>query len=169
MFVDRLEGFQQALQIDPLNNSIHLYLAAAYRQSVRLDLASRSYRDAIRIAPESPRSWYGWGRCALMADRPDSAAWAFRRSLELLPGSPDGWSGLGEALWAIEDPAGAAAAFDSSLSRGGEPRWTHGVLAWLYGEALGDPGRARPYLEVYSRMSGLTIDQARERLPRLDR
>src|SRR5690606_27546900 len=124
-FEESIAAFREAIEVDPGNYSLHLFLAGAYRQAGYPDLADQAYREAARLSPQSPRVWFGWGRAKLAAGAADSASWAFRRSIELLPGSPDGWSALGESEFAAGRAEQAIAAFDSALVRGGDARSIH--------------------------------------------
>jgi hypothetical protein len=162
---DAIRAFEQAIEIDPGNYSLHLYLAAAHRQAGEAAKADRAYRQAAHLSPSSPRVWYGWGRAKLASGAADSASWAFRNSIDLLPGSPDGWSALGESEFAAGRPEQAAAAFDSALARGADPRWTHGWLTRIYRDGLRDPLQTRKHLERYASLSGMAPDEAARSLP----
>ena len=164
-FEEAIAAFQQAIAVDPGNYSLYLFLAGAYRQAGKLDLADDAYREAVRLSPHSPRVWYGWGRAKLSAGAPDSASWAFRKSIELLPGSPDGWSALGESEFAAGRASQAVAAFDSAMARGGDPRSIHGWMARVYRDGLRDPGQAQKHLERYAALLGVTPDEASRALP----
>lgn len=164
-FEDAIDAFQGALRIDPLNNSIHLYLAGAYRQAGRYQEASGAYRGAIEIAPGSPRAWLGWGRALLAAGHADSAVAAFEQAISLLPTSPDHWVALGEAEYRRGRFREAAAALDSSLVRGGTTAWAHGLLARIYLEHLERPELGARHLESYARGAGIDPEAARGRLP----
>ncbi len=159
-------AFRQALQIDPLNNSLLLNLANALRFGGRPRDASYAYREALRIQPASPRTWKQWGDALLAAGEADSAAWAFRRAAELLPRSPDPWEGLGDALRQRRQAREAAAAYDSALARGGDEIRLHRRLAVLYGEQLGQPAKAIEHLDAYARLLGVSREEAARRLPR---
>jgi cytochrome c-type biogenesis protein CcmH/NrfG len=164
-FEESIAAFRQAIEVDPGNYSLYLFLAGAYRQAGRPDLADDAYREAARLSPHSPRVWYGWGRAKLSAGAPDSASWAFRKSIELLPGSPDGWSALGESEFAAGRASEAVAAFDSAMARGGDPRSIHGWMARVYRDGLRDPGQAQKHLERYAELLGVTPDEASSALP----
>lgn len=164
-FEESIAAFRQAIEVDPGNYSLYLFLAGAYRQAGQPDLADDAYREAARLSPHSPRVWYGWGRAKLSAGAPDSASWAFRKSIELLPGSPDGWSALGESEFAAGRASQAIAAFDSAMARGGDPRSIHGWMARVYRDGLRDPGQAQKHLERYAALLGVTPDEASRGLP----
>jgi tetratricopeptide (TPR) repeat protein len=164
-YEEAIAAFQQAIEVDPGNYSLRLFLAAAYRQAGQPELADREYREAARLSPASPRVWYGWGRAKLAAGAADSASWAFRKSIELLPGSPDGWGGLGESEFAAGRPKEAIAAFDSALARGADPAWSHGWMARVYRDGLRDPGQAQSHLDRYAAFLGMTPDEASRALP----
>lgn len=158
-------AFRTALQVDPLNNSMHLYLAGALRQAGRRDEAVASYRRALAIEPRSPRAWFGMGQAWMEAGRPDSAAQAFRASLDLLPSAPEAWLGLGECEGRAGRYASAAAALDSALARGADPVRTNGLLARLYLDHLASPSDAMRHLERFAALKGISASEARARLP----
>jgi tetratricopeptide (TPR) repeat protein len=159
-------AFRAALSVDPLNNSLHLYLAGALRQAGRPREAGRSYREALRIEPRSPRAWFGWGEALLADGRPDSAEWAFEHSTALLPGAQEGWLRLGSARWRAGRTEEAAAALERALSEGAASAWAHGALARLYAEDGPEAApRARAHLEAYARLLGTSPEDARGRLP----
>lgn len=166
-YEEAIGALQEALRVDPLNNSLHLYLAGALRQAGRPDEACRAYRQAIRIEPHSPRAFFGLGQAHLAAERPDSAAIAFREALRLLPHAPDSWSALGDAEARSGRWREAAAAYDSALANGADPSRTHGLLARLYLEPLRDRERARGHLLDFARQAGIDSSAARARLPEL--
>ncbi|MFN8549175.1 MAG: sulfatase-like hydrolase/transferase [Candidatus Eisenbacteria bacterium] len=163
-YAEAATAFQEALQVDPLNNSTYLFLAAALRQSNQLDAAGRAYRGALKLEPASPRAWYGWGQALLEAEKADSAAWAFHAAIALLPRAPEQWSALGEAEWNRGRPLDAFAAFDSALTLGGDDPRTRGLLARLYLEA-NQPTQAQPLLKAYGFALGTTPEEAAKRLP----
>jgi len=166
-FEEAIEALEQALRVDPLNNSLYLYMANALRGAGRTVEAGRAYREALRIQPHSPRAWYGWGQALLQADSPDSAVWAFEESIDLLPASPDPWMGRAGARWLQGRYAEAAADFDSALACGGDPILLHGLLAKLFREELSRPVEAERHLAVYARLRKMSVAEAAKRLPTL--
>ncbi len=164
-FEEAVTALRRALEVDPLNNSLHLYLAGGLRQTGEFRESIASYREALRIAPRSPRGEYGLGEAFLGAGMPDSAAAAFRRAADLLPGSPDAWRRLGAALWAVGDRPGAAVALEKALDAGAEPIRTSGHLARLYLEMPGSEHQARVHLERYARLRRIPAESAQLHLP----
>lgn len=164
-FAEAEIALRRALEVDPLNNSLHLYLGGALRQTGDFDGAIAAYREASRISPRSPRSEYGLGEAYIAAGRPDSAAAAFRRAADLLPGSPDAWRRLGAALWTIGDRHGAAEALEKALAAGADPVRTSGLLARLYGEMPGAERLAREHMESYARLRRIPVETAPAQLP----
>jgi len=163
-FPEAAAAFREALSIDPLNNSTHLYLAAALRQAGQLDEAGRAYRRALEIEAASPRAWYGWGQTLLLADRADSAAWALHAAITLLPQAPEQWQALGEAEWVRGRPLEALSAFDSSLAKGSEDPKLRGLIGRLYLEA-GQRDQALPWIRRYAAGQGLDPAAAEAQLP----
>ncbi len=163
-FEEAAAAFRRALTVDPLNNSILLYLAGALRQAGHPAEAARSYREAVRIEPHSPRGFFGWGESLLAEGNADSAAWAFRKSVELLPGSPDGWSSLGLAEWLAGRRENAATAFRTARSNGADPVPVEESLVWIYRES-GDAARAQEHLEALAHLLGTSEEEAERRLP----
>lgn len=163
-FPEAAAAFREALAIDPLNNSTHLYLAAALRQAGQLDDAGRAYRRALEIEAASPRAWYGWGQTLLLADRADSAAWALHAAITLLPHAPEQWQALGEAEWVRGRPLEALQAFDSSLAKGSEDPKLRGLIGRLYLES-GQREQALPWIRRFAAGLGLDPTTAEAQLP----
>ena len=163
-FAEAATAFQEALKVDPLNNSTYLFLAAALRQSNRRDAAGRAYRAALKLEPASPRAWYGWGQALLESEKADSAAWAFHAAIALLPEAAEQWSALGEAEWNRGRPLDAFAAFDSALTLGSDDPRTRGLLARLYLEA-NQATQAAPLIKAYAFALGASEEDAVKKLP----
>ncbi|MBD3236617.1 MAG: sulfatase-like hydrolase/transferase [Candidatus Eisenbacteria bacterium] len=160
-------ALREALQLDPLNNSLLVYLGTALRESGRPEAASRALRQAVGLQPASPRAWNGWGRSLLRCGRPDSARWAHEQARRLIPNSPEAWMGLGDVNLHLGQYAPAAAAYDSALARGGDAAYLHGLLARLYRERLHDPTAAERHLRAFARLRGVDARGAAAQLPPL--
>lgn len=164
-YLEAAEAFRGALQVDPLNNSLHLYLAGALRQAGLPAEAIPSYQQALRINPKSPRGWFGLGEAFLRLDQPDSAIVAFRRSIDLLPRAPEAWLRMGTAEWKRGSPRAAAAALETALEMGADPRAAHGQLARLYAGLPGQDQAAQRHLSLYAGILGVSTEEASKRLP----
>ncbi len=162
-YEESADAFRRALVLDPLNNSIHLYLAGALRQAGRLAEAGNSYQAALRIEPHSPRAYFGWGEALLRQGRADSAAWAFGRSLELLPGSPDALMQLAEAERMRGDTAAEAHALESALAHGADGLEARERLVGAY-RKLGALQQAQGHLDALARALGGDHAEAERRV-----
>ena len=88
-----IEHFNRALELDPENGAVHLYLALAFTKLGKLEEAQNHFeqarqllRQSIESSPSDPRiflAWYYLGKTFEGQNKPDLAERSYRKSLNL--------------------------------------------------------------------------------------
>lgn len=110
------EQFQQAVQLDPVNDRAYAALGQAFQHLNQPDKAEDTYKRAIAMRPQYWRGYLQLGSFYITQAEYDKAAAEDRRATELDPDSYLAFNNLGAAsLYAGKDEE-AAQAFSKSIS-----------------------------------------------------
>jgi tetratricopeptide (TPR) repeat protein len=111
---DAIVAFTKAAQIDPVDATNPLYLAAIYRAADKLDKAIDYYRKALHLDPFLQRATLELGELLQQARRHQQAAEIFQR-LVALEDSSKARRLAGRAYLAADEPTAAAQHFERLL------------------------------------------------------
>jgi serine/threonine-protein kinase len=92
------EQFQQAVQLDPVNDQAYSHLAEAYQNLNQLDKAEETYKREIRVRPEYHRGYSGLGAFYFGQAEYDKAQAMFEKAVALKPDSYGNYRNLGGTL-----------------------------------------------------------------------
>jgi tetratricopeptide (TPR) repeat protein len=90
---DRQYGTEDAKPAFP--ESLHFNLGSVYEKAGNLTKAEYHYREALRLAPDYPRSHYSLGLLLLRSGKTSEAEEYFVKVIQLVPGSADAHNWLG--------------------------------------------------------------------------
>ncbi len=97
-FEKAAEQFQQAVQLDPVNDDAYVKLAKAYQNLNQLDKAEETYKRRISLRPEYWRGYSALGTFYFAQAEYDKAQAMFEKSVSLKPDSYKDYSNLGAVL-----------------------------------------------------------------------
>jgi tetratricopeptide (TPR) repeat protein len=97
-FEKAAEQFQQALQLDPINDDAYLKLAKAYQNLNQLDKAEETYKRRISLRPEYWRGYSALGVFYVSQSEYDKAQEMFQKAVSLRPNNYRDYSNLGAVL-----------------------------------------------------------------------
>ena len=92
------EQFQQAVQLDPVNDQAYHHLAEAYQNLNQLDKAEESYKRDIAVRPDFWRGYSGLGTFYVAQGEYDKAQVMFEKAVSLKPDSFGNYRNLGGTL-----------------------------------------------------------------------
>ncbi len=92
------EQFQQAVQLDPVNDQAYLHLAEAYQNLNQLDKAEETYKRSISVRPEFWRGYSSLGAFYFGQAEYDKAQAMFEKAVSLKPDSFGNYRNLGGTL-----------------------------------------------------------------------
>ena len=110
------EQFQQAVQLEPTNESAYASLANAYQHLNQPHKAEDTYKRAIDARPQYWRGYNRLGSFYIAEAEYDKAAAMFRRATELDPDSYSAWNNLGSALLYAGKDDEATRALEKSIA-----------------------------------------------------
>jgi tetratricopeptide (TPR) repeat protein len=131
-FEKAAEQFQQAVQLDPVNDKAYRHLAEAYQNLNQLDKAEETFKRAISVRPE-----YWWGYSSLGAfyfrqAQYDKAQALFEKAITVKPDSYRNYSNLGAALLYEGNDEKATGALERSIAiRPSYGAYTNLAVAYL--------------------------------------
>ncbi|HUO61417.1 MAG TPA: hypothetical protein VMU24_12165 [Candidatus Acidoferrales bacterium] len=96
-------AWQQALQLQPADPNVHMYLAQLYREQRRLADSEREFRAALSYR-ESAETWFALGRLLAAERRYEEAAQAIAASAEMTPTPANNYKALGQAQLLLQKP-----------------------------------------------------------------
>jgi eukaryotic-like serine/threonine-protein kinase len=97
-FEKAAEQFQQAVQLDPVNDQAYSHLAEAYQNLNQLDKAEETYKRSISVRPEYSRGYSMLGVFYINQAEYDKAQAMFEKAVALKPDSYGNYRNLGAAL-----------------------------------------------------------------------
>ena len=148
-------AWQHALEMEPEDPNIHLFMAQLYQQQSRPQEAEREYRAALQRR-QSASAWYALGRLLAMEHRYAEAEPAIAAAAAMSPSPANQYKALGQvqlhldaraalASFAKAQRAGPSPADPSPAARDFRVQLADGrATAWL---ALHDPVQATVYAE----------------------
>ena len=83
---DAIKAYQQAISVDPTNDTYHTSLGNIYFGLGRYADAKSEYNNAVRIAPTSTLNWYSLGQAYLQTENYAGAEQAFKTVNAYSPG-----------------------------------------------------------------------------------
>ncbi len=92
------EQFQQAVQLDPVNDQAYLHLAEAYQNLNQLDKAEETYTRSISVRPEFWRGYSSLGAFYFGQAEYEKAQAMFEKAVSLKPDSFGNYRNLGGTL-----------------------------------------------------------------------
>ena len=92
------EQFQQAVQLDPVNDQAYSNLAKAYQNLNQLDKAEETYKREISVRPDYHRGYSGLGVFYFGQAQYDKAQAMFEKAVTLKPDSYANYRNLGGTL-----------------------------------------------------------------------
>ena len=140
-----LELFKKAEREAGEAAHLHLRIANAYLQLNRLEEAEKAIRKALSIDPEDVHAHHTLGICHYRMMRYEDAVDNFMAAIGLLYYFPAAHFYLGETLMAMERYGDAAQAFDVCLRLVPGMNAARERLVTIYGQFLGQPGKAMKY------------------------
>ncbi len=97
-FEKAAEQFQQAVQLDPVNDDAYVKLAKAYQNLNQLEKAEETYKRRISLRPEYWRGYSSLGVFYVRQSEYDKAQEMFQKALSLKPNNYRDYSNLGAVL-----------------------------------------------------------------------
>ncbi len=92
-----LEQFQEAIQLDPADDSPYIGLATAYEKLGKTQEAIATYQRAIQLRPSYPLAYNRLGEFQMSHGQYQDAVGIFRQVIALAPDNYAGYSNLGSA------------------------------------------------------------------------
>jgi len=115
-FEKAAEQFQQAVQLDPVNDQAYSHLAEAYQNLNQLDKAEETYKRSINVRPEYARGYSMLGVFYINQAEYDKAQAMFEKALALKPDSYGNYRNLGAALLYEGKDLEATVALEKSIA-----------------------------------------------------
>lgn len=109
-----IETYENALQRDPSDETLHASLAQLYYSEERYDDAVAQYRAAMEINP-SAENRYSYGEALLKVENYSAAEYQFNQVKQLSPDSYAGDYGLGKMYAQTEEYEKAIEHFEAAL------------------------------------------------------
>ena len=110
------EQFQQAVQLDPVNDQAYWHLAEAYQNLNQLDKAEEALQRRIRVRPGYWRGYSALGVFYISQAEYDKAQAMFEKAASLKPNNYRDYSNLGAALLYEGKDEEATRAFEKSIA-----------------------------------------------------
>lgn len=88
-YLTAVENYQRSLEINPRYPLAHLRLAETYEALGKYDLATSSYLEVVKLAPENATVQYKYGLAAARSGRKSQAIKAFQEVVRLAPESEE--------------------------------------------------------------------------------
>jgi serine/threonine-protein kinase len=110
------EQFQQAVQLDPVNDQAYSHLAEAYQNLNQLDKAEETYKREISVRPEFWRGYSSLGAFYFGQAEYDKAKAMFEKAVAIKPDSYRNYVNLGAALLYEGKDEDATRAFEKSIA-----------------------------------------------------
>jgi Tfp pilus assembly protein PilF len=96
-------AFKKALELEPADPNVHLYLTQLYQQQQRLSDAEREYREALSRR-ESAVAWYALGRMLAGEHRYEESEEAIAKSAGMTPTPAGNYKALGQVQLRLNKP-----------------------------------------------------------------
>jgi eukaryotic-like serine/threonine-protein kinase len=110
------EQFQQAVQLDPVNDQAYWHLAEAYQNLNQLDKAEETFKRRISVRPNYWRGYSALGVFYISQAEYDKAQALFEKAVSLKPNNYRDYSNLGAALLYEGRDEEATRAFEKSIA-----------------------------------------------------
>ncbi|HXO31310.1 MAG TPA: protein kinase [Candidatus Acidoferrales bacterium] len=110
------EQFQQAVQLDPVNDQAYWHLAEAYQNLNQLDKAEETFKRRISVRPNYWRGYSALGVFYISQAEYDKAQALFEQAVSLKPNNYRDYSNLGAALLYEGRDEEATRAFEKSIA-----------------------------------------------------
>jgi serine/threonine protein kinase/tetratricopeptide (TPR) repeat protein len=110
------EQFQQAVQLDPVNDQAYWHLAEAYQNLNQLDKAEETFKRRISVRPNYWRGYSALGVFYISQAEYDKAQALFEKAVSLKPNNYRDYSNLGAALLYEGRDEPATRAFEKSIA-----------------------------------------------------
>jgi len=111
-----VEQFQQAVQLDPVNDQAYWHLAEAYQNLNQLDKAEETFKRRISVRPNYWRGYSALGVFYISQAEYDKAQALFEKAVSLKPNNYRDYSNLGAALLYEGKDEEATRAFEKSIA-----------------------------------------------------
>jgi len=115
-FEKAAEQFQQAVQLDPVNDQAYRHLAEAYQNLNQLDKAEETFKRSISVRPEYARGYDALGVFYFDQAEYGKAQAMFEKAVELSPSSYNDYSNLGAVFLFEGKDAQATQALQKSIA-----------------------------------------------------
>ncbi|HEX8927006.1 MAG TPA: tetratricopeptide repeat protein, partial [Terriglobales bacterium] len=96
-------AYKQALELEPDDPNVHLYLAQLYQQQQRFAEAEREYREAL-ARRESAQAWYALGRMLAGEHRYEESEEAIAKSASMTPSPANNYTALAQVQLRLNKP-----------------------------------------------------------------
>jgi tetratricopeptide (TPR) repeat protein len=131
-FEKAAEQFQQAVQLDPVNDLAYWQLAETYQSLNQLDKAEATYKRRISVRPDYWRGYSALGVFYFSQAEYDKAQAMFEKSTSLKPDDYHDYSNLGAALLYEGKDEEATQALEKSIAmQPSYPAYTNLAMAYL--------------------------------------
>ncbi|MGC2057260.1 MAG: protein kinase [Candidatus Sulfotelmatobacter sp.] len=108
--------FQQAVELDPVNDQAYWHLAEAYQNLNQLDKAEETFKRRISVRPDYWRGYSALGVFYISQAEYDKAQVMFEKAASLKPNDYRDYSNLGAALLYEGKDEEATRAFETSIA-----------------------------------------------------
>jgi tetratricopeptide (TPR) repeat protein len=115
-FEKAAEQFQQAVELDPVNDQAYWHLAEAYQNLNQLDKAEETLKRRISVRPNYWRGYSALGVFYISQAEYDKAQAMFEKAASLKPNNYHDYSNLGAALLYEGKDEEATRAFEKSIA-----------------------------------------------------
>ena len=115
-FEKAAEQFQQAVELDPVNDQAYWHLAEAYQNLNQLDKAEETLKRRINVRPNYWRGYSALGVFYISQAEYDKAQAMFEKAASLKPNNYHDYSNLGAALLYEGKDEEATRAFEKSIA-----------------------------------------------------
>jgi eukaryotic-like serine/threonine-protein kinase len=115
-FEKAAEQFQQAVQLDPVNDQAYRHLAEAYQNLNQLDKAEETFKRSISVRPDYWRGYNALGVFYFGQAEYDKAQAMFEKAVTLKPNNYSDYSNLGAVLLYEGKDQEATQAFEKSTA-----------------------------------------------------
>jgi tetratricopeptide (TPR) repeat protein len=145
-YVQAIDSFQRALQIDPEHSIALQNLGSAYRQKKDWPQAKSALERALMLNPDDPEANYSLGMVYAQQNDADQAYLYLQKAITLRPAYPEALNNLGILYLRTHHPAEAVESFEQSIRVAPEYDQAYLNLSRVY-SIQGDREKAKAVLQ----------------------
>jgi len=141
-----IKTYKAALQIDPLDDAMHIALGNVFYDQNDYANAEKEYKAAINLNSQSATNWYSLGQAYLAGNKYDEAQNAFAKVTQVSSQDYSGYYGLGQVAYKRGDNNDAIKLFNQVLGMKRDFNAAYVDLGYAYADS-GDIDQARQQLK----------------------